>query len=215
MDTIRTARCPALRLIEKLKADGRITYGGLAGTTTSELAGLIRSDRFDVVLTAFNYNVLFREAADEVLPEAKARGMGVIAGSIYGQGFLGRRFDDAVRQRPLWMSASRQQQLLALYDLLDQSGLSLPELCMRFALQQSSLDTILIGCKTVQHLEASVQFYEAGQLPSDVTQRLDEIAGMVRGRPFEEPMILPLGKEYYGPGLANLGAGIPIGKTET
>jgi hypothetical protein len=43
---------------------------------------------------------------------------------------------------------------------------------------------------------------------------LDRIAAMVPFRPFEEPMILPLNKpySYYGPGMANLGAGIPVGK---
>jgi hypothetical protein len=35
-------------------------------------------------------------------------------------------------------------------------------------------------------------------------------------RPFEEPMILPLNKpkSYYGPGLANLGVGIQVGKAD-
>lgn len=43
---------------------------------------------------------------------------------------------------------------------------------------------------------------------------LDAIAALVPFRPFEEPMILPLNKprSYYGPGVANLGAGAPVGK---
>ena len=46
--------------------------------------------------------------------------------------------------------------------------------------------------------------------------RLDEIAAMVPFRPFEEPMILPLSRprSYYGPGLANLGAGVQVGKLD-
>lgn len=203
---------PVLTLLERWKQEGKIVYSGLAGTTTSELAGLIRRGPFDVVLTAFNYNALFREAAEEVLPSAQEKNMGVIVGSIYGQGFLGRRFDQEVAAHPIWLSGRRRQQLLALYELLDQAGITLPELSMRMVLAEPRISTILIGCKTVQHVESSVKFFEAGPLPIDVQSRLDEIAAMVPGRPFEEPMILPLGKNYYGPGMANLGAGIPVGK---
>lgn len=205
---------PVLEVIEQLKQSGKIVCSGLAGTTTSELAWLVDSGHFDVVLTAFNYNALYREAAKEVLPAASRHKMGVMVGSIYGQGFLGRRFDQQLTPRPIWLAESRRQQLLALYELSEQSGMSLPELSMRWVSQQDDVSTILIGCKTVQHLEDSFAFYQSGALPNDVKTRLDQIADMVLGRPFEEPMILPLGKTYYGPGMANLGAGIPVGKLE-
>jgi hypothetical protein len=35
---------------------------------------------------------------------------------------------------------------------------------------------------------------------------------MVPNRPFEEPMILPLGKRYNGPGIANMGSAVQVGK---
>ena len=79
---------PALQLMDELKAAGKIRYTGLAGTTVTEMTSLIASDRFDVVLTAFNYNVLFREAANSVLPAAAQRDMGIVLGSALGQGFL-------------------------------------------------------------------------------------------------------------------------------
>ena len=35
---------------------------------------------------------------------------------------------------------------------------------------------------------------------------------MVPNRPWEEPMILPFGKNYVGPGIANMGAAVQVGK---
>jgi hypothetical protein len=64
----------------------------------------------------------------------------------------------------------------------------------------------------MEQLETSVAHSGAGPLPSDILERLDAIAALVPGRPFEEPMILPFGKDYVGPGMANLGAGIKVGK---
>lgn len=203
---------PALELMDELKAAGKIRYTGLAGTTVTEMSGLIRSNRFDVVLTAFNYNVLFREAAETVIPAAAENDLGIILGSAFGQGFLTRRADDEVRAKPIWLAEARQQQLLAYYELLDQAGMPAFELCLRFVLSNPAVSTIPIGCKTAEHLEASVAAAAKGALPEDIIERLDEIAAMVPYRPWEEPMILPFGKNYVGPGIANMGAAVQVGK---
>lgn len=201
---------PALGLMEELKTAGKIRYTGLAGTTVTEMSSLVSSGRFDVVLTAFNYNALFREAESTVFPAAKAQDMGIVLGSTFGQGFLTRRAD--VSKRPVWLSEKRAEQLQAYYDLLDQSGMPAYELCLRFAIGNPDVSTIPIGCKTSEHLETCVAAVEKGPLPEDIVNRLDEIAAMLPQRPYEEPMILPLGKNYVGPGIANMGAAVQVGK---
>jgi aryl-alcohol dehydrogenase-like predicted oxidoreductase len=205
---------PVLDALEVLTRRGRIRFTGLGGTTTTEMAHLVRSARFDVVLTAFNCSALFREAAAEVLPAAKQLGMGVVLGSALQQGALGRRYDDTVRAKPMWLSQARQQQFLAFYAFLDELGMPIVELCLRFAISQRDASTVLIGPKTAAQVEQSVAAVEKGPLPADVLARLDAIAGMLPCRPFEEPMILPLNKpeSYHGPGMANLGAGVKVGK---
>ncbi|QGJ68753.1 NADH-specific methylglyoxal reductase [Planctomycetales bacterium 10988] len=205
---------PVLDVMRELKERGLVRFFGLGGTTVTELTALMKTDLFDVVLTAFNYNALFREAATELLPTAAQLDMGVFLGSTLGQGFLARRHDKEVQQRPIWLSKQRQEQLLAYYRLLDESGLSPVELCLRFAMGHLAVSTIPVGCKTMEHLKTSVAAVEKGPLPADVLNRLDEIAAMVPFRPYEEPMILPLGKNYYGPGPANVGASVPVGQSK-
>ena len=61
---------PVLEVLDDLKRRGVIRFTGLGGTTVTEMAHLVRSNRFDVVLTAFNLQRPFREAAAEVLPNA-------------------------------------------------------------------------------------------------------------------------------------------------
>lgn len=211
--SIRPYAGPVLDVIDALKTEGKIKHAGLGGTTVSEMTDLIRSDLFDVVLTAFNFNILSREASVELIPEARKRGMGIVIGSVLGQGGLGRRYDEAVKHRPNWMSADRQRQLLKLYELLDSlEGMSLAELGVRWALSQPEPSTILIGPKTVEQLEASVTAAKKGKLDDDILSAIDEIAAILPCRPFEEPMILPLGKDYQGPGMANVGAAVKVGK---
>ncbi len=203
---------PVLEVMEDLKLSGKVRYLGLAGTTVTEMSALVRSGRFDVVLTAFNYNALFREAESTVFPAAKEGGLGIVLGSVFGQGFLTRRADEEVAARPIWLSSRRAEQLRAYYDLLDQSGMPAFELCLRFAIGNPDVATIPIGCKTREHLEASVAAAAKGPLPDDILNRLNEIAGMLSNRPYEEPMILPLGTTYFGPGIANMGAAVQVGK---
>jgi aryl-alcohol dehydrogenase-like predicted oxidoreductase len=205
---------PVMDVLDSLKKEGLIRFTGLGGTTVTEMAHLVRSGRFDVVLTAFNYSALFREATHELLPAAKQQRMGIVLGSVLQQGGLGRRYDEAVCAKPMWLSRARQEQLLGFYRLLDQAGMSIVELCLRFAVSNPDASTILIGPKTAEQVEQSVLAVTKGALPSDVRTELDRIAALVPFRPFEEPMILPLNNphSYHGPGMANLGAGAPVGK---
>lgn len=205
---------PVIALMDELKKAGKIRFTGLAGTTVTEMTSLVRSNQFDVVLTAFNYNVLFREAMTELIPAAVERDMGVVLGSVMGQGFLARRADREIAKKPMWLASERQQQLLAYYKLLDEAGLSPVEMCLRFAISDPDISTIPIGCKTLEQLEQSVLAVSKGPLTEDILGRLNTIAAMVPNRPFEEPMILPIGKRYYGPGIANMGAAVQVGKVQ-
>lgn len=205
---------PVLEVMDKLKRSGKIRFTGLAGTTVTELSRLVVQGPFDAVLTAFNYNALLREAESTVMKSARARDLAIVVASIYGQGFLTKRVDRELEQRPIWLNETRAQQMKAYYKLLDDAGMQAQELCLRFALGHPDIATIPIGCKTVAHLEESVRVAEKGPLPHDVAVRLDEIAAMLPHRPYEEPMILPFGKSYFGPGIANMGAAVQVGKLD-
>jgi len=193
---------PVIELLEELKKDGIIRYTGLGGTTAYELSHIIRTGRFDVVLTAFNYSLLWREAEYEVIPVAKEQNMGIIIGAPLQQGALACRYDAEVRHRARWLSSPRRKQFIALYDFLDEIGMSLPELALRFVISNPDISCVLMGAKSSQEVEQNVTSVEKGPLPQDVLNRLDEIAAMVPFRPFEEPFGLPFGRDYRGPGIA-------------
>jgi aryl-alcohol dehydrogenase-like predicted oxidoreductase len=193
---------PVIELLEELKKDGVIGYTGLGGTTAYELAHIIQTGRFDVVLTAFNYSLLWREAEQEILPAAKEQNMGIIIGSPLQQGALARRYDAEVRHGARWLSSPRRKQFIALYDFLDEIGIPLPELALRFVISNPNISCVLMGARSPQEAEQNVASVEKGPLPQDILKRLDEIAAMVPFRPFEEPFGLPFGRGYQGAGVA-------------
>ncbi|MHB9134178.1 MAG: aldo/keto reductase [Armatimonadota bacterium] len=196
------AQGPVMEVLDELKGEGIIKFIGLGGTTAYELPRLINTGKFDVVLTAFNYSLLWREAEREVLPAAKAHNMGVIIGSPLQQGALARRYDDQVNAGAPWMSSPRREQYKALYAYLDEINLPIAEAGVRFVLSNPDISCVLMGPRTAEEVELNVAAAEKGPLPADVLARFNEIAAMVPFRPFEEPFGLPFAREYKGPGGA-------------
>jgi D-threo-aldose 1-dehydrogenase len=193
---------PVTEVLDELKKEGVIGYTGIGGTTAYEMTPIINTGKFDVILTAFNYSPLWREAELEVLPAAKKQNMGIIIGSPLQQGALARRYDEEVHNGARWLSSPRRAQYKALYRFLDEIDLSLPELGLRFVLSNPDISCVLMGARSVEEVEQNAAAVEKGPLPQDVLKRLDEIAQMVPFRPFEEPFSLPFGRNYKGPGEA-------------
>jgi aryl-alcohol dehydrogenase-like predicted oxidoreductase len=193
---------PVMDVLADLKRQGIIRFIGLGGTTAYEMAHVINTGRFDVVLTAFNYSLLWREALREVIPAAKKQGMGIVIGSPLQQGALARRYDEEVRHGARWLSSPRRAQYIALYDFLDELGLPISEVGLRFIISNPDISCTLMGARSRQEVEQNIAAVDKGPLPVDVLKRLDEIAAMVPFRPFEEPFGLPFGRDYWGPGIA-------------
>ena len=194
---------PVIELLEELKRAGVIRFTGIGGTTAYTMAHLVATGQFDVVLTAFNYSLLWQEAAIAVLPEARRQGMGIVVGSPLQQGALARVYREEVEHGARWLSAPRREQYRALYALVEEAGLSLPELALRFVLSDPDISCTLTGARSVAEVEANVAAAERGPLEDEILARIGEIAAMVPFRPFEEPFVMPFGRPYRGPGHAN------------
>ncbi|MBT3379100.1 MAG: aldo/keto reductase [Lentisphaerae bacterium] len=196
---------PALEVLQEMREEGVIDYLGLGGTTAYEMAQVIRSGKFDVVLTAFNYSLLWREAQLEVIPAAVAQGMGIVAGSPLQQGALAKRFDAQLDDPAMyWLSSKRKDQFRQLYALLDETGLSITEIAIRFVISNPAVHTTLMGARSAAEVESNVAAVENGPLPADILARLDDIYSLVPYRPFAEPFGLGwrMGNpaSYKGPG---------------
>ncbi len=192
---------PVIEVLEDLKRQGIIHYTGLGGTSAYEIVPIMKTGKFDVVLTAFNYSLLWREAEIAVLPTAKEMDMGVVIGSPLQQGALARRYEE-VATGARWLSPPRQAQFQALYAFADELNMPLPELALRFVISNPDVGCVLMGARSEQEVIQNVAAVEAGPLSADVLQRLGEIAALVPFRPFEEPFGMPFGRAYRGPAVA-------------
>lgn len=188
---------PVTEALEQLKKDGLVKYTGVAGTCTHELAKIMDTGKFDVVLTAFNYSLLWREAEYEIFPAAQKHNMGVICGSPLQQGALAVRRDEVVKNGAPWLSKPRKEQFLALYNLLDETGMDIIEMAMRFVISNPAVDCVLTGAKSKSEFIGNWNAVEKGPLSKEILKRLDEIRDMVPFRPTNEQFLLPWGEEHH------------------
>lgn len=193
---------PVCELLAELKQESIIRFTGIGGTTAYTMPHLIDTGEYDVVLTAFNYSLLWQEALISVLPAAKKQGMGIIIGSPLQQGALAHVYEEEVERGARWLSPPRRQQYKKLYALVGELGVELPELALRFVLSNPDISTVLMGARSVQEVEQNVAAAQKGALEEDVLEQIQEIAEMVPFRPFEEPFGLPFTRDYKGPGGA-------------
>ncbi|MGB9595610.1 MAG: aldo/keto reductase [Candidatus Poribacteria bacterium] len=192
---------PVSELLEELKEEKIIRFTGLGGTTAYQLPHIMATGNYDVVLTAFNYSLLWREAEIAIFPEARKQNMGVIIGSPLQQGALSRKYPE-IETGAWWLSPPRQNQYRRLYAYLDEINLSLPEAGIRMILSNPIISTILMGARSVEEVEQNVKSINSGPLSEEILSELKKIADMVPFRPFEEPFGLPFGRKYFGPAIA-------------
>ena len=190
---------PVMDVLSEMKRQGIIKYIGLGGTTAYEIVPIIKTGFFDILLTAFNYSLLWQEAAIEVIPAAVEQNMGILLGSPLQQGALARRYDEQVKAKPAWLSKPRQEQYLKLYELCDELQMDVADLAMRFALSNPQIHAVISGASHISTLKKSLDSLEAGPLPEEILKRIDEIYKMVPFRPFEESFFMPFTKPYKGP----------------
>ena len=204
---MRKVEGPVLDVLLDYERQGIIGSIGLGGTGVTEMGHLVKSGKFDVVLTAFNYSILFREAEDVVIAEAKKLGMGVVSGSPLQQGGMAARHASVYDDGVYWLHPKRRQQFKELYALCEDLKMTVADMAIRFVASNPNVDTVLMGARTVRELEQNVASIEAGPLPADVLARLDEIAAALPCRPAAEPwgmgLRLSCPNDYQGPGGLN------------
>ena len=178
-DEPETGSGPVTDALVEARARGWVRYIGVTGTSAAPLVPLVESGVFDVVLTSIRYDLLWREAARELLPACARRNIGVICGTPFHQGVLSKRRDDWFSNPPPDLKpAFRRKQLRALYDLLDNTGIPLPELGLRWLLSDERVSCVVAGPRNAREAELNARVSEADPLPDEVVAQLDEIGAM-------------------------------------
>ena len=182
-----------LRAIDDLVAQGKVLYGAIsewpaedvshAGKETTRL-GLHR-----LIADQVQYNLLDPKIEVDVLPCAKAAGMGIVAFSPLAQGVLTGKYLDgktpsgsrgsdprtsSMVQRYLEGSDGKVERLRA---IARQAGISLTELAIKWVLRLPEVSCALVGASSIEQLAENVGA-AGSELPLDLRKKIQTEIGL-------------------------------------
>jgi aryl-alcohol dehydrogenase-like predicted oxidoreductase len=170
-----------LAALRKLKDEGTIRYYGVSADGQLAIDAI---DRWDVDAVQIQFNLFHQEPAEEFLPLAEQRGVGVIVRSPLDTGMLGGELaaDRAMKRgdpRERWgqeKSARRQALAEEVAFLSEGTGRTRAQAALHFVLSFDAVSTAIPGTTSVGHLEENVAA-AGGRLSGDELARLQQLHG--------------------------------------
>jgi D-threo-aldose 1-dehydrogenase len=155
-DHYEQARDESLRALVRLREEGVIGAIG-AGMNQSEL--LVRFAReadVDCFLLAGRYTVLDRSGGEELLPLCEERGIAIIAGGVFNSGVLagGDTYNYAPAAPEILARVEQLRETCATWEVPLQAA------AVQFPLRHRAVASVLIGCRTPEHVDEDVQLSE-------------------------------------------------------
>lgn len=132
----------------KAKESGKVRFLGVSPGSVEAALAAIESGVYDTL--QLTYNVYDRTMEKEVLPRAKAAGVGVIIKFPLGGGALTPKYTRLGDGR-----ADRKRQMAAVQAVAERHGMTLTDLALRFLLSNDAVTTIIAGTRRISHLEAN------------------------------------------------------------
>ena len=170
--------------MDVLVQQGKILYVGSSNFAGWDLAraneAAARRHSFGLVSEQSIYNLLTREVELEVLPAAKAYGLGVIPWSPLQGGLLGgvlrKEREGSRRNAPRQQSVidEHREQLGAYEDLCEELGEEPATVALAWLLTRPAVTGPIIGPRTSEQLDGALRALEL-RLEDKVLDRLDEI----------------------------------------
>ena len=174
---------PVSQFLRWAKDNGMVKHLGISGNSAHLLAKVLRySDlEIEVVLVAFQYSLIWRNAKKHLLPIAKEMDVGVVLGAPLQQGRLVVPHAEWLAEPPAWMDDDTQQRFRSLYQIQANAGMTLPEMAIRYLLEDTDFATVIPGAANVVQLEENVNCSMAGPLPAELYADLDRLGKIFPG----------------------------------
>jgi aryl-alcohol dehydrogenase-like predicted oxidoreductase len=166
--------------LERLRSQGLFRAVGISINRWEPWNGVrtVRSGLVDAVQVI--YNIFDQNPDDELFPACREMDVAVIARVPFDEGTLtGKLTPDSSWPEGDWRNTyfvpqnlkSSLARVEALKPLLP-SGMSMPEMALRFILNNPDVSTIIPGMRKPTHVRQNLACSEAGPLPVDLVEKL-------------------------------------------
>ena len=165
--------------VAELRDEGAVTAVGVGSKSAEVLAAAARSGELDLLMVAGRLTLLEQPAMEEVVPECRTRGIGIVAAAVFNSGVLasprpgaGGRYEYG--EAPPEVVA----RVRALADVCSRYGVELPAAALQYPLREPVVRSVVVGGATPGQVRENVARMSA-PLPEELwSALLDD--GLVR-----------------------------------
>jgi aryl-alcohol dehydrogenase-like predicted oxidoreductase len=169
-----------VKKVEDLRRQGLFRAVGISVNRWEPWNGVraVQSGLIDAVQVI--YNIFDQNPEDKLFPACQAKDVAVIARVPFDEGTLtGTLTLESKWPKGDWRNTyfvpenlrASVERAAALKPLIPE-GMTMPEMALRFILNNSLVSTIIAGMRSVRHVEANIAASDAGPLPDDLHARL-------------------------------------------
>lgn len=188
-----------LAALETAVSSGRVRYVGVsnyAGWQLTRAATIqqLRQSVAPIVTSQVEYSLLERGVEREVVPAARALGVGLLAWSPLGRGVLTGKYrhgtpSDSRAASPhlgefvgRYLGSGSNRIVEAVATAADGLGVSPLAVALAWVRDRPGVSTVILGARTAGQLQASLSIEDL-TLPQEIHQVLDEVSAPVLGYP--------------------------------
>jgi len=176
-----------LEALKRLQAEGKIRYIGVSTPEQDQnsVIDLMRQGYLDTVQVI--YNIFEQEPAAELLPVAQEHHVGIIVRVVFDEGVLTGKYtaDTTFPEgdfRNNYFAGDRLERAVRrvqkIKEEIADSGMTLPEAALKFALAHPAVSTVIPGIRNVRQAEANTAVSDMPPLSEPLMLRLREHAWM-------------------------------------
>ena len=169
------SNAPAVQFLADATRSGKARFTGLTAKNARVLARILKVIRVDSVMTAHQFNPVFRNAVEFLFPTASDLQTGVVIGAPLMKGWLAVPQYAWRESPPDWMDETFRASYFRLLDIQANADIPMAELCIRWMLSEQRQQSIVVGFSNLQEVELNMSAALRGALPDDLNAAIEEV----------------------------------------
>ena len=169
------ANAPAIEFLANAKRSGKARFIGLTAKNARLLERILKVVEVDSVMTAHQFNPVFRNAVEFLFPTAQDLGVGVVIGAPLMKGWLAVPQNGWRENPPDWMDETFKTSYFKFLDIHADAGSPMAELSIRWMLSEQRQQSIVVGFTNLREVEFNMSAARRGPLPDDLNAAIAEI----------------------------------------
>jgi D-threo-aldose 1-dehydrogenase len=161
-----------LPALAALRDEGMVTAIGVGSKQIRPLLAAVRTEPIDLVMVAGRYTLLEQPAREELIPECRRRGVGVVAAAVFNSGLLatsgpaaGARYEYRPAPAEILARVGRIEQICREFRV------ELPAAALQYPLREESVCTVVVGAAAAGQVGENLRRLRSA-IPDGLWQRL-------------------------------------------